>query len=111
MVTLNKYRNIIEKVLKEVVAIPLQSTSVRDRTVFDRSTDNYLIVREGWEKAQHIDYCVVHIEILNGKIWIQEDGTEWGIALDLEREGIPKSDIVLGFQPPEVRPYTDYAVA
>ncbi|MGH9754985.1 MAG: element excision factor XisI family protein [Blastocatellia bacterium] len=27
------------------------------------------------------------------------------------REDIPKSDIVLGFQPPHVRSYTEYAVA
>jgi hypothetical protein len=47
----------------------------------------------------------------NGKIWIQEDGIEYGIAKDLEDAGIPKSEIVLGFQPPDVRPFTEYAVA
>ncbi len=46
-----------------------------------------------------------------GKIWIQRDGTEEGIAADLERAGIPKEHIVLGFRPPELRPYTGYAVA
>ncbi|MFN0112370.1 MAG: element excision factor XisI family protein, partial [Blastocatellia bacterium] len=33
------------------------------------------------------------------------------IATDLEEAGVPKEDIVLGFQPPKVRPYTEYAVA
>jgi hypothetical protein len=61
--------------------------------------------------AAAADDCVVHIEIIDGKVWIQEDGIEHGIATDLERAGIPKSDIVLGFQPPEVRPYTEYAAA
>lgn len=43
-------------------------------------------------------------------MWIQRDGTEDGIALDLENAGIPKDHIVLGFKPPEVRPMTGYAV-
>ena len=54
---------------------------------------------------------MVHIEILKGKVWIHQDGVEHGIATDLEAAGIPKSDIVLGFQPPGVRPLTEYAVA
>ena len=111
MDTLSKYRNIIEKSLSDIVAVPSRYTHVKDRTVFDRNSDNYLIVREGWTKGYHEHHCVVHIEIIDGKVWIQRDGIEHGIATELERAGIPKSDIVLGFQPPEVRPYTEYAAA
>ncbi|MFB3041155.1 MAG: element excision factor XisI family protein, partial [Candidatus Poribacteria bacterium] len=42
--------------------------------------------------------------------WIQHDGTEEGIALDLVNEGIPKSDIVLAFHSRQVREHTDYGV-
>jgi hypothetical protein len=49
--------------------------------------------------------------LIDGKCWIQRDGTETGIAHDLEAAGIPKDRIVLGFRPPEVRPLTGYAVA
>jgi hypothetical protein len=42
---------------------------------------------------------------------IHEDGLEDGIASDLVRAGIPKDKIVLGFHPPEVRPYTEFAVS
>lgn len=37
--------------------------------------------------------------------------TEHGLARELEETGVPKSDIVLGFQPPDVRPLTGYAEA
>ncbi len=47
---------------------------------------------------------------INGKIWIQHDGTESGIADELEEAGIPKNKIVLGFRSPDVRKYTGYAV-
>ncbi|WP_324706980.1 element excision factor XisI family protein [Lyngbya sp. CCY1209] len=30
---------------------------------------------------------------------------------EVPEAGIPKSDIVLGFQPPEIRPHTGYAIA
>ncbi|WP_404787165.1 element excision factor XisI family protein [Altericista sp. CCNU0014] len=32
-------------------------------------------------------------------------------AADLERAGIPKEDIILGFRLPELKPYMGYAVA
>ena len=43
--------------------------------------------------------------------WIQQDGTEDGIATDLMVAGIPKERIVLGFKRPESRKYTEFAVA
>ena len=47
---------------------------------------------------------------IDGKLWIQTDNTEHGIAPDLGQAGIPKSDIVLAFRPPDVRRHTEYAV-
>ena len=44
-------------------------------------------------------------------LWIQQDDTEYGIAYELEKAGIPKDRMVLGFHTPDVRPYTAYAVA
>ena len=55
--------------------------------------------------------CLLHLDIIDGKIWIQRDGTEDGVALELEEAGIPKTDIVLAWHPAKLRPYTDYAAA
>jgi len=52
----------------------------------------------------------VHIDIKNGKIWIQHDGTERGVANDLVEWGVPKEDIVLAFHAPYRRQYTGFAV-
>jgi hypothetical protein len=43
-------------------------------------------------------------------VWIQYDGTNRPVADELIEAGIPKEDIVLGFQPAEVRPLTGFAV-
>lgn len=53
---------------------------------------------------------VLHLDIIDRKIWIQQDGTEVGIANQLVELSVPKEDIVLGFDPPKMRHHTDFAV-
>ena len=106
-----QYRNIIERLLTQHVGELKQYTDLRDKTVFDRQSDSYLLLREGWDKGRRAHAVITHLEIIAGKIWVQEDWIEHGIAAELEEAGVPKSDIVLGFQPPYVRPYTEYAAA
>jgi hypothetical protein len=53
---------------------------------------------------------IVHIDIRNGKIWVQYDGTEEGMANRLLELGVPRDDIVLAFHPPYKRQYTNFAV-
>jgi hypothetical protein len=65
----------------------------------------------GWDQDKRVHGCLVHIDIIDGKVWIQRDGTEQGIATELVTAGIPKDAIVLAFHPPEIRPHTEYAVA
>jgi hypothetical protein len=55
--------------------------------------------------------CLVHLDIIDGKIWVQRDETEDGVTRELVAEGIPANEIVLGFHPADVRPYTGYAIA
>jgi hypothetical protein len=52
-----------------------------------------------------------YIDIIDQKIWIQHDGTEDGIADELVAAGIPQKQIILAFKSPEIRPYTDFAIA
>lgn len=64
----------------------------------------------GWNDYQRIHGSLLHIDIKAGKIWIQYDGTEEGIANRLVELGVPKTDIVLAFHVPFRRQYTDFAV-
>ncbi len=111
MDTLEHYRQIIEKVLTDYVAVPYAYGDIKGQVVFDRDRDSYLILTIGWDERQRVHGCIVHLDIIDGKIWIQRDGTEEGIALDLTEAGIPKEQIVLGFRHPDMRQYTEYAIA
>lgn len=64
----------------------------------------------GWRNQKRIYGPVLHLDIIDGKIWIQQDGTESGIANELFALGVPKDDIVLAFHPPLVRQFTEFAV-
>lgn len=107
---LDIYRQIIETVLTEYTRVPYAYGDIQTETVFDRVNDRYLLMNVGWDNNRRVHGSLVHIDIINGKLWIQRDGTEHGIAKELVRAGIPKDHIVLGFRPPEIRQYTEYAV-
>jgi hypothetical protein len=77
----------------------------------DDERGQYILRRIGWSDGKRFRYTDLHLAIRNGKIWIEEDWTEDGIATWLLEHGVPKEDIVLGFQPPELRHLTEFAVA
>jgi hypothetical protein len=108
---LDTYRQIIEDVLTEYTRIPYAYGEIQSEAVFDRTRDRYLLVNVGWEDSRRVHGSLVHIDIINGMLWIQRDGTEHGIAKELVKAGIPRDRIVLGFRPAKVRQYTEYAVA
>ena len=111
MDSVERYRKIIREILLEYAAIPCSHGHFEEWPVFDSEHDRYLLVTFGWDGPRRVHHVMIQLDIIAGKIWIQCDNTDAVVAHDLERAGVPKSDIVLGFQPPEVRPLTEYAVA
>ncbi len=108
---LENYRNIIKKIIKEHSETPFAYGEIESRTMFDREKDSYMLYSIGWNSRGRIHGITIHVDIINEKFYIQHDGTEDGIATDLELAGVPKSDIVLAFHSPELRKHTEYAIA
>jgi hypothetical protein len=108
---LASYRQIIRNVLLPYTQITYANVPVRNIAVFDDEHGQYLIMSDGWDGVRHLHGCLIHIEIIGNRLWVQRDGTEDGITDELVAAGIPKQDIVLGFQEPAVRKYTGYGVA
>lgn len=107
----NQYRDVVEKVLKDYADFLGSDDQVLVELVFDREHERYLLVETGWQNGYRIYGTLLHIDIIDNKLWIQHDGTEEGIACELVAAGIPKGHIVLGFKPPEQRKHTEFAVA
>ncbi len=110
MDTIERYRQIIEEILTEYAHIPYAYGNIQRQTIFDRTNDHYLLLSVGWD-TRRVHGCVVHVDIIDGKFWIQRDGTEYSIARDLEDRGIPRSHIVLAFRSSAIRKHTAYAAA
>lgn len=103
MDTRNTYRTIIEQVLTKYAETPYAHGDIERQTIFDRDGDHYLLMLVGREGIRRVHDCLIHIDIVGGKIYIQRDGTEKGIANDFVRADIPKHQIVLAFCSLELR--------
>lgn len=102
------YREIIQQILEDY-SDRRSDENVESQAIFDLKRDHYQVVNVGWQNGKRIYGCVLHLDIKNEKIWLQYNGTEIDIAQKLVNLGVPHSDIVLGFQAPYRRIYTDYA--
>ncbi len=104
-----EYRQIIKDLIRHYAQIKPAYGDIEIEAIFDETNDHYELRYTGWDKHRRVHGSVLHIDIRNNKVWIQHDGIEGGVAEELVEAGIPRESIVLGFQPPEVRPYTEYA--
>lgn len=110
MDSLKKYRETIKSILTNYVSIPYSRGDIKSKLIISNDGNNYLVISVGWQNKKRVHGCIIHLEIIDNKIWIHRDGTEYGIANELLDAGISKDKIVLGFHPADIRPYTEFAV-
>lgn len=110
---LTNYSTIIKQILTEYVQLCNRRPNQNIETflIVDEPNGHYIWMNLGWQKGDRITDITVYIRLRNGKIWIEEDWTENGIANDLVRAGVDKEDIVLAFHEPTMRQYTDFAAS
>ena len=111
MAAVNTYADIVEKVLDVYTKTPYSHGDLICEAIFDRTRGRFVLMTLGWDDDERVHHPLVHIDIVSDKVWIQTDNTEHGVAPELVQAGIPKSKVVLGFRPPEMRKHTEYAVA
>ena len=106
------YRQVIGSVFNEYARLfNQQPEGVDVLAVCDEKTDTYAIVNVGWDGDKRMNFTSVLMRIVNDKIWVEEDRTMYQFVDELIDNGISKEEIVLAFQPPKMRPYTEFAVA
>ena len=111
MAAVERDLDLVEKVLCERARFYAFPDRFRTLTIFDRKSGQFLLMDEGWDGFKHIHRVWVHVELRDDKFWVQQDGTQDGIAVDLMNAGIPKERIVLAFQHPSRRQYGEFAAA
>ncbi len=106
------YRQLIKNLLNQYAGLVSRQLEpdMQTHVIFDDERDEYLWLQTGWSKQNRVYGTTLHVRLQNNKIWIEQDWTEDGIATDLIKAGVPKSDIVLAFHEPEVRSMTEFAI-
>ena len=97
---LKKYEKAILKILNDYSKIKYANVEGENQIIADKQNHRYQVVTLGWEDNVYINDCPIRFDIINGKIWIQQNSTEWEVGEMLNQMGVPKSDIVLGFLKP-----------
>ena len=107
---LDRYREIVRRLIEEYASYKPANGQIDTEAIVDRDRDHYEVMHVGWDGHRRVHGCVVHLDIIGGKVWIQHDGTNRPVADELLAAGIPREDIVLAFHPKRLRHLTGFAV-
>lgn len=109
---IERYEGIITRWLEAFVDRRKNIVDTEYALVTDSVHHHYQVVRTGWYEGQYQYKVVFHFQIKpSGKIWILANNTDLLVTDDLAEEGIPASDIVIGFLPDSIRALSGFAVA
>jgi hypothetical protein len=98
------YKKIVQDLIREIDAMIPKTQGVDNQIIIDNERGHYLLYSVGWEKQEWVYGSYVHLDIKpDGKVWLQHDGTSLKIAEELQRRGVIKNDLVIGFKSPVTR--------
>jgi hypothetical protein len=95
---IDKYREIVNNFLKDFA-----KNDANAQLIFDRSHDRYMVIHNEWRDDYRIYGCAIHLDIIEGQIWIQHNSTEIYIDRELVKQGVSPKNIILGFRSPSIR--------
>ncbi len=107
---LDHYRICIQTLLEQHSQTKTQK-DVENELFFDTVRDHYQLMHVGWKGLNRVYHTVLHFDIKDGKIWLQQNTTDIDVGQELIEMGIPKGEIVLGLHPAYKRPYIGYGIA
>ena len=107
---LETYREIVQKFLGKYASYTPSHGEIEVQKLFDTQEDHYQVLGVGWDGKQRVYGCSIHLDIKDGKIWLQLNNTELDVARELVEMGVLRTDIVIGFQPLWMREVSGYAI-
>jgi hypothetical protein len=94
-----QYRQLVQALLERCAAQSPIKEGVESQLLMDTQRDHYQWMRVGWHKLQRVYHIVLHLDIKNDKVWIQQNTTDLNLTQELIAIGVAHEDIVLGLQP------------
>lgn len=100
----------INTILEDIAQPGKPSGELEYQLIMDHERQHYQVVVLGWQGMKRLHGIVVQIDVKGDFVWVQADNTDYGVADELVRLGVPREQIVLGYVPPNVRKQTGFAV-
>lgn len=106
-----RYTAILRQVVEQEAGKEPSHDAVEAFALSDDEHGHYQVLHLGWGREGRVFAVIIHLRLHNGKVYIERDGTEEGVATTLMAAGIPPEAIVLAFYPERKRAMTGFAVA
>lgn len=87
---LEKYRQYATEIVHRHAGYQIRRGDIKLEAITDREHDHYQVMLVGWDHYERVHSSVIHIDIIDGKIWIQEDATEDGVASEFLERGVQR---------------------
>ena len=90
----NRYRQILQKVMEETAAMLSEGNEVAILPVCDSIHDQYLMISLGWHKIGRREHAIVfHAQLRGDRVLIETDRVEESATSYLIEAGIDRNDI------------------
>jgi hypothetical protein len=106
---LKAIQQIIHSLFEDMGQGGLRANGIQQQLIMDDERGQYQLLSIGWDGMKRTFDVFAHVNIHDGFVWVEVDNTDRGIAEALVELGIPKNKIVLGFQAPYKRKFTEFA--
>jgi XisI protein len=90
---IKKYRRILKEITEYHAQMKSPINKVESFAVSDFGKNDFFLIDSDLKDRKH--YIVFHLRIKDNKVFIEQDGIEYGIYNDLIDAGIAVDDIVL----------------
>ena len=103
------HQGCLQQTLKRYSSTSRPEDDETTRVIKNLEHGHFALMSIGWKGNKRVFGTILHFDIRERKIWVQRDGTDVGVADELVELGVPKEDIVLGFQMPFKRKFSGFA--
>ncbi|MGB3293070.1 MAG: XisI protein, partial [Phormidesmis sp.] len=71
-----EYQKAIQKLLTQYAQIETSNDEIEVQLIFDDERDHYQWMDVGWKGSTRVYRCIVHLDIRDGKVWLQQNLTD-----------------------------------
>jgi hypothetical protein len=72
---LDRYRELVCRLIEEYASYKPANGDIRTKAVLNRERDHYEVMQVGWEGDRRVHGSIIHIDIRDGKVWLEYNST------------------------------------